>query len=281
MKNKGNVVFKIIAYTFLILLLVLTVYPFIYALLCSFKNTQEILVGSSFMPKKFEFKNYVQAWKIANFAKYTFNSAWYSVFEVLIAIWTSTIAGYVFARGEFRGKKIIFACFTSLMFITLGTSTLYPKLQILKLLHLNNSLFGLLVMQFFGINITNVFLVRGFVVSLPKALDEAAEIDGCSFFGTFIRIILPLLKPIIATVAIFSFAIAWNDYLLPMVVTLANPAQRPLSVGMIALKGSAEAATAWNLILAGAMISAIPMIIVFLCFNKFFIKGLSSGAVKG
>ena len=281
MKNKGSLIFKIVAYTFLISLLIVTIYPFLYALLCSFKTTQEVLVGSSFLPKKFEFKNYIQAWEIANFARYTFNSAWYSIIDVFIAVFTSSIAGYVFARGEFRGKKIIFACFTSLMFITLGTSTLYPKLQILKFLHLNDSLFGLLVMHFFGINITNVFLVRGFVVSLPKSLDEAAEIDGCSFFGIFIKIILPLLKPIIATVAIFAFAGSWNDYLMPMVVTLANPAQRTLSVGMIALKGSSEAATAWNLILAGAMISAIPMIIVFLRFNKFFIKGLASGAVKG
>ena len=90
-----------------------------------------------------------------------------------------------------------------------------------------------------------------------------------------------MLKPIIATVAIFAFGGSWNEYLWPMIVTLGNPAQRTLSVGLIALKASGQAATAWHLILAGGMISAVPMIIVFLIFNKYFIKGLAAGAVKG
>lgn len=280
-KSRSELIATVLAYAFLIALAVVIIFPFISALCASFKTNQEILVSPKLMPEKWQIKNYIDAWNKANFATYTWNSVWYSALSVIIAIFTSTVGGYVFSRGEFRGKNVIFAVFTSLMFITLGTSSMYPQIQILKLLHLNTSLAGLLVMQFFGINITNVFLVRGFVNSLPKSLDEAAEIDGCSFIKIFFIIILPLLKPIIATVGIFAFSAAWNDYLMPMVVTLANPAQRPLSVGMIALKGSSDAATAWNLILAGGMISAIPMIIVFLMFNKYFIKGLTAGAVKG
>ena len=280
-KSRSELIATVLAYAFLIALAVVIIFPFISALCASFKTNQEILVSPKLIPEKWQIKNYIDAWNKANFATYTWNSVWYSALSVIIAIFTSTVGGYVFSRGEFRGKNVIFAVFTSLMFITLGTSSMYPQIQILKLLHLNTSLAGLLVMQFFGINITNVFLVRGFVNSLPKSLDEAAEIDGCSFIKIFFIIILPLLKPIIATVGIFAFSAAWNDYLMPMVVTLANPAQRPLSVGMIALKGSSDAATAWNLILAGGMISAIPMIIVFLMFNKYFIKGLTAGAVKG
>lgn len=284
MKKKyscSKLLFQFLAYLFLTVILLLVIYPFAYAFMCSFKNTGEILTSSKFLPSKIDISNYTQAWSIANFSKYTLNSVWYSAISVIIALYTSSICGYVFARGEFRGKNTIFAIFTSLMFITLGTSSLYPQLQILKILHLNTSLWGLIVMSFFGIKITNVFLVRGFINSLPKALDEAAAIDGCSYIGIFFRIILPLLKPIMATIGIFAFTSAWNDYLMPMIVTLANPAQRTLPVGMIELKGNSNAAAAWNLILAGGMISAIPMVIVYLIFNRFFIKGLAAGAVKG
>ncbi len=273
--------FKIIAYIALSILAIIVVIPFVYAFLSSFKTTQEILVSPNFFPEKWNFNNYIDAWQKADFSRYTFNSLWYSAAIVVITVLTSTVGGYVFARGKFRGKKLIFAVFTSLMFITLGTSSMFPTIQILKLLGLNNSLFGLVFKTFFGINITNIYLVQGFMSGIPSSLDEAAEIDGCDFIQTFFKVILPLLKPIIATLAIFAFTGAWNDYLWPMVVTLTRPEQRPLSVGLIALKNSSNAAADWNLILAGGMISAIPMIIVFLIFNKYFISGLTSGAVKG
>lgn len=278
---KGQLLFKVIAYLFLTCTLVAVVYPFLYSFFGSFKGMSEILTSGKMLPEKFSFDSYIKAWKTANFSVYTWNSIWYSGMVVITALITSTMGGYVFGRVDFKGIKVIFAIFTSLMFITLGTSSMYPRIQILKFLRLNDSLWGLVVMQFFGVHITNIFLVRGFVNSLPRALDEAAEIDGCNFIQTFLFVILPLLKPIIATIGIFAFTNSWNDYLMPMVVTLSNPAQRPLSVGLIALKSSAEAATAWNLILAGAMISAIPMVLVFLFFSKYFIKGLVSGAVKG
>ncbi len=282
-KHKFNITdlgFKIFAYTFLIVLSALVLVPFLYAFTGSFKTSMEILISPDIFPEQWNFDNYINAWTNADFSKYTFNSAWYAAGCVVISVFTSTINGYVFARGNFRGKELIFKVFTSMMFITLGTSSMYPTIQILKLLGLNTNLWGLLIKLFFGIHITNVFLVRGFMNGIPKSLDEAATIDGCDFIQTFFRVILPLLKPIIATVAIFAFTSAWNDYLYPMVVTLSNPAQRPLSVGLIALKSSGEAAAAWNIILAGGMMSALPMVLVFLVFNRYFIKGLTSGAVK-
>lgn len=272
---------SIISHVFLILLLIVVVCPFAYALMSSFKETREILTATSFFPKKLRFENYKEAWVTANFSKYTINSVWYSVVSVLSALYTSAVGGYVFQRGQFRGKKFIFAVFTSLMFITLGTASMYPQLEILQVLKINNSLWGLIIMHFFAVNVTNLHLVKSYLAALPTELDEAAEIDGCSFIGTFFKIILPLLKPVMATVGIFAFGTAWNDYLWPMIVTLSNPNERTLSVGMIALKGDANAAASWNLILAGAMISAIPMTIVYLFFNKYFIKGVTAGAVKG
>lgn len=272
---------SICAHLFLIILFVSVIYPFIYALLASFKSTGEILTASSIFPEKVLWKNYSDAWTIAKFSSYTWNSVWYSAISVISALLTSAVGGYVFQRGDFRGKKVIFAVFSSLMFITLGSASMYPQLEILRLLGISGTLWGVIIMHFFGVNITNIYLVKSYLESIPKELDEAAKIDGCNFTQIMFKIIFPIIKPVMATVGIISFGLAWNDYLWPMIVTLSNPAQRTLSVGMIALKGDANAAASWNLILAGAMISAIPMTIVYLIFNQYFIKGMAAGAVKG
>lgn len=200
---------------------------------------------------------------------------------VVITLTTSSMGGYVFSRGKFPGKKIIFTAFTGTMFVSLGSIGIYPLLQIAKFFHINNTLWGVIIISVFGVNITNMYLVRGFVDSLPIELDESAKIDGCNFFQLFLWIILPLLKPIMATIGILTFKGAWNNYLLPMIFTMANPRQAPLIVGIVALKRTSEAATAWNLMLAGTMISVIPMLIVYLILNKYFVRGLVSGAVKG
>jgi multiple sugar transport system permease protein len=142
-------------------------------------------------------------------------------------------------------------------------------------------LWGVILITVFGVNITNIYLIRGYVLSLPYEIEEAAIIDGCSFFMVFVKVVAPLLKPIIATVAILSFKHSWNNYLMPMVFTLSNPGSRPLVVGIVSLKSTGEAAASWNLMMAGTTISLVPILVVFLFFNRYFIGGMSSGAVKG
>ena len=268
-------------YAFLLAVLFLVIFPVLFEFVNSFKSNMEILAGMNFWPEKLSFDNYIQAWTVANFAKYTWNSVYYCFFNVTMALFFSAVNGYVFARAEFPGKNIIFGIKTGMMFVTLGSSSMYPTLQILKALHLNTSLWGLIIMHFFGSSITNIFLVRSFIFSLPKEMDEAAEIDGCTFIGIFFRIIFPLLKPVMATIGILSFQGSWNDYLMPMIVTLANPEQRTLPVGLKALAGSSDAAAAWNLVMAGAVISSLPMMVIYLFLNKYFVKGMTAGAVKG
>ena len=279
--SKKNIPSKIITYIYLIVLFAAVIFPVFYAFISSFKTNREILAGLNFFPKEFITDNYVKAWTLANFARYTWNSLYYTFFSVVTALIISALTGYVYERGNFPGKKIIFAANTSMMFIVLGTTSLYPQIQVLKFFHLNTSLWGLIIMHCFTASMMNIYLVKVFCSSLPVQMDESAKIDGCTFLGIFWRIILPLLKPIMATIGILSFKSAWNDYLLPMIVTLGNESQRTLPVGLIALKGNSDAAASWELILAGAMISAIPIIIVYLICNKYFIKGLSAGAVKG
>lgn len=273
---------RFLRFVLLSVILLIILLPLIYVFFGSFKTTQEILTGNgSLLPKEFIFDNYLQAWKMADFRTYTWNSVYYAFFVVIANIVTSTMGGYVFARGNFPGKKLVFGILTSTMFICLGTISIYPTLQIAKAMRISNSLWGVIIVRIFGINVSYMYITRGFVNSIPKELDESAKMDGCGFFQNYVRIIFPLLKPAIASIGILSFRSAWNDYLLPMVFTMANTKNATISVGLVALKGQSDAAASWNLILAGAMISIVPIILVYLLFNRYFTSGITSGAVKG
>ena len=269
-------------YLFLTVILLLTVFPIIYIVLASFKTNQEILTsGANLLPEKFQLDNYIQAWKMTNFAKGTWNSIYMSALIVVGVVINSTIGGYVFARGNFKGKKFLFGVLMASMFVSMGSLMLYPQLDVAKVMHLNNSLWGVIVIQIFGLNVTNIFLVQGYIRSVPQEIDQAAKIDGCTFFRIFYQIIFPLLKPIVATIALITFRSAWNEYLMPLVFTMSNPAQAPLVVQVVDLKSSGAAATSWNLMIAGTVLSILPMLVVYLFLNKYFVAGLTSGAVKG
>ncbi|MDR1903200.1 MAG: carbohydrate ABC transporter permease [Treponema sp.] len=278
----GKYISNLMIYLVLFGVFCVTIFPVFYTFMASFKSNKEILTaGNRVIPTKFVFDNYVQAWKLANFKQYTFNSVFMSVFIVAGVIVTSTVCGYVFARGQFRGKQFLYYMILSSMFVSLGSLTLYPLLMIAKVVNLNRSLWGVIIIRIFAVNTTNVFIARGFVESIPREIDEAAKVDGCSFFRIFLHIIAPLCKPVIATVGILTFRSSWNDYLLPLVFTLSNPNRMPLVVGVVNLKSSGEAASSWNLMLAGTALSMIPMILIYTIFNRYFIDGLTSGSVKG
>ena len=147
---------------------------------------------------------------------------------------------------------------------------------------LDRSLWGVIVIHVFGLNVTQVFLSTSFMNQIPKEIDEAARIDGCSFFRTFRSIIFPLTKPLIATIGLITFRISWSEYLMPYIFTLGDQNKWPLVVGVISLKSmGGESAVAWDLMLAGISISLIPMLVVYLFLNRFFITGLTEGSIKG
>jgi multiple sugar transport system permease protein len=277
-KLSGNVM----VYLVLSIIFIVTVFPVFYTFMGSFKSNMELLTnGNRIIPSKFVLENYKQAWKLANFERYTFNSVFLSFFIVVGTIITSTIAGYVFERGQFKMKNAIFAMVVSSMFVSLGSLTLYPQLMIAKVFGINTSLWGVIIIRVFGMSVTNLFVTRSYIKTISTEIDESAKVDGCTFFKIYRSIIFPLLKPLIATLAILEFRFAWNDYLMPMVFTLSNPKRMPLVVGIMNLKGSGAAASSWNLMLAGTSIAIIPMVLVYAIFNRYFIQGLTAGAVKG
>ena len=272
----------VLIYLVLSIVFILVIFPIFYTFMGSFKSNQELLTsGSTIIPHRFVLDNYKQAWSLANFERYTWNSVYMSFFIVVGTIITSTVAGYCFERGNFKGKNLIFSVVVSSMFVSLGSLTLYPTVMIAKWFGINKSLWGVIVIRVLGMNVTNLFVTRTYIRTLSTEIDDAAKIDGCSFFGTFVHIIFPLLKPLIATIAILEFRHSWNDYMMPMVFTMSKPDRMPLVVGVVSLKSSGEAASSWNLMLAGTAISMIPMMVVYLFFNRYFIEGMTAGAVKG
>lgn len=267
-------------WVFLAIMIVFTLYPIIYTILGSLKTNVELTQGGSFFPKEWHFENYYQAFVQADFIKYTGNSVIVSVSVTLLAVVTCSLAGFILARRDFVGKKLLLALYMSMMFVSLGSVTLYPIYELLRALKLNKSIISLIV-ALTGGQATNVFLVMGFTRGIPKELDEAAIIDGCSLYGVYTRVILPLSKPILAVVALFSFRNAWNDYITSLIMTISMPKLQTLTVAVVQLKYSVNAAAEWHIMLAGASIAIIPILIVYLFANKQFIAGLTAGAVKG
>jgi ABC-type glycerol-3-phosphate transport system permease component len=167
-----------------------------------------------------------------------------------------------------------------MLFVAMGSVTLYPMYSLLRSINLHKSIYGL-ILALVGGQASNVLLVMGFTMSIPKELDEAAIIDGCSIYGVFFRIVFPLLKPILGVVALFTFRSSWNDYIRPLILSMGNPRLKTLTVGVVQLKYSAQAAVEWHIMMAGAAIAIIPILIVYLFASKQFISGLTAGSVKG
>ena len=177
MDNKRNLADTIITLFVLVIVTLITLFPLVYTAASSFKTNAEILAYPerifSLNPTWDNYKTVFRSDSI-NIMRMTWNSLYYTIFSVIVVLITSSVSGYVFSRGEFKFKKTIFTIFSSLMFLSFGSVTLYPKFDILTALHLNKSLFGLIVLKCFGIPIVNMYLVRGYVNTLPKELDESA-----------------------------------------------------------------------------------------------------------
>jgi ABC-type glycerol-3-phosphate transport system permease component len=278
----AKVIYKIVIYVFLSIVAIIALFPVVYIVLASFKTNQEIMTGGvNLLPTVWQVQNYARAWELANFQRYTWNSLYMAFFIVVGSIITATVAGYVFSRGKTRMTRLIHAMVMASLFISIGTLALYPQLTLSRAIGLSGSLWGVIVIRVFGMNVTQVFIATGNVNQIPRQIDEAAKIDGCGFFRIFCHIIFPLLKPLIATIGLISFRMAWNDYLLPYVFTISKPDRMPLVVGVVNLKSSGYAASSWDLALAGISISLVPMLFVYLLLNKFFIAGMAEGAIKG
>lgn len=195
---------------------------------------------------------------------------------MIIVLIMTMLAGYAMGRYNFIGKKAIMSIFLGSIAIPL-VSTIIPTYEVVKSMHLVGTKTGLVLAQAGGAHVIFLLLFTSFFGSVPKELEEASNIDGCNFFQTFFHIMMPLCKPIATTVVIMETIWCWNAFMLPLVLTLNNPASRTLAVGLYAFKG--ENTVDWTGIAAGGTIAVIPVIILFIFMQKYFVEGIA-GAVK-
>jgi ABC-type glycerol-3-phosphate transport system permease component len=221
MQKIGTLFGKIISWAVVLVLIVFTVYPVIYALLGSLKTNAELTLGNSILPAVPQWQNYYTAFIKSNFLEYGKNSLIVSLATMALAVITTSLSGYILARFDFAGKKLMTVSYAAMMFVSIGAVALYPIMQMLDKIGMSKSMLSL-VLVLTGGQITNVFLVQGFVKGVPKELDEAARIDGCSIFRTWWQIIMPLIRPILGVVALFTFRNTWNDYITTLVMTMSN-----------------------------------------------------------
>ena len=253
------------------------VYPLVWMVSASLKSNGEIFANTGLIPAQPTFDNYVRAWSEAHISDYFFNTLFVTVGSVVLVTVASAMMGYVLGRRRFPGRAIVFALLVFTLFVPQGY-TIIPVFELLSAFGLSQSLWGLLLATSGGSLVIFVLLCAGYFSQMPIELEEAAKMDGVGFVKTFIFVMLPLSRPIIVTVVVMQTLYAWNDFLLPLVVTLANPAIRTLSVGVYAFKG--ENFVDWGGMTAASTISILPIIVLFLLLQRYFIDGLA-GAVKG
>ncbi|SHK54146.1 multiple sugar transport system permease protein [Anaerocolumna jejuensis DSM 15929] len=281
-KSTATKIQNLLIQIFLIFVMMLTIYPILYVILGSFKGNQELLLGGiNLIPRKFIISNYTEAWTLGNFGVYTVNSIVLSISIMVLTLVITSMAGYCLARKKFWGSSVIYGLLLIFMFINVGSVSLRPLFELSVKVGMNKSLLSVILISTGTAQAANIFLIRGFMNSIPKELDEAAKIDGCTFFQIYCRIILPVLKPILATVGLLSFRSGWNEYILPLVFTMSNEKLRPLTVGVVQLRNAGDGAAAWNIMFAGSTIAIVPIIVIYMFFSKHFMEGMTSGAVKG
>lgn len=282
MNNNTSRKTRILIYILMIMAVLLVAFPLVYAFFGSFKGTVEFLTGGgNILPKKtWRWQNYTDAWKTANFGVYTVNSLLFAALSVIGTLITTSMTGYVLSRSKMKIKNLLVGSFGVTLFVT-GAITLYPIFKLCHALGFTSNLWGMTIVQIAVNQPIFSILVLNYVDGISREIDDAARIDGCGFFRIYWNIMVPIIKPIIATVSILSFRAAWNNYMMPLVFTLTKPALRTLTVGVVALKDQGEGISAWNLMIAGTVMSLVPMICVYLFLNRYFIAGITEGSVKG
>jgi alpha-1,4-digalacturonate transport system permease protein len=266
---------KTTRYTLLLFFTMIFVFPILWVLLSSLKPQSELFTFPlSILPNNPTLNNYFNAFREGEFLLYFKNSMMVSVTATLITVLINTMAGYALSKFIFKGRDLIFYTMIATLMIPLQV-IMVPIFLLLKNLGMLNSLWGIIIPP--AATPTGIFLARQYILTIPNSLIEAARIDGGGEFYIFHSIILPLSTPIIATITIFSFMWRWNDFLWPFIV-ISTPKLMTVQLALANFVGQYQ--INWASLLAMTIISMVPMIIVFLLFQKYFVKGLTAGGVK-
>ncbi|HDN67662.1 MAG TPA: carbohydrate ABC transporter permease [Firmicutes bacterium] len=268
-------------YIVLVLWSLICLYPLVWMVSTSLKTMPEVTEDPmALVPEVFHWGNYLEAWTKGNFGTYFKNSLIITVAALLLVLWTTSMTAFAVARTDFPGRRPILYALVITLFIP-AEATLVPVFHIAKGLHLLNSLAGIIVVSVAGGQVVSIYLIQAYLRTIPPDLDDAAKIDGCNLFQRYWYVILPLAKPVLATVAILTFMGTWNAYMLPLAFTMARPELRTLPVGLVAFQSGFAFSVNWPLLCAGAAISIVPVIALYVFLQRYFVSGIATAGLKG
>jgi multiple sugar transport system permease protein len=251
--------------------------PFIYMVLTSFKQNALVLqIPPQYIPHHPTISNYTQAWSSNQFGRYFLNSVLVAIATTALALLLSSMMAYAFARFRFPGKRLLFGLLLIGLMVP-AMMLLIPQFLLAKQLTLLNSLWGLIVFYTGGNLALNTFLLRSFFQDIPVELEEAMVVDGAGPWTRYWRLILPLSRPALAIVAIFTFLASWDEFTWAL-TTINDPSKYTLPIAIALFQG--QHSTSWGLVFAASTIAIVPAIAIFVAFQRQFVSGLSTGALK-
>ncbi len=261
----------------LIAVMIVSLYPVIWIILGSLKGNDELMLNTWGLPREWRFSNYAEAWLNSGISRAFINSLMVSCGSLLILIIVSTMAAFALTRLRFKGSKLVRSGFMVIMMIPLHV-TLIPLFLSMTKMNLNNTYFSLILPYVtFGLPVA-IFILTGFLKAFPDSIEESAVIDGASMIRVFFTMTVPMSKPSIATVAIYSFVTMWNE-LLYAVVFMSKKSMMTIPVVLTMFKG--QYTTDYVSMLAAIVMGILPSLLIYVFFNRQIIAGMASGAVKG
>ena len=276
MVQKKNSLTRFAKYFLLILVSVITLLPLVWMFSTSLKLSTEVFTNPiRWIPEVRHWDNYIKIGQKVDFARFTWNSSKLTVLVTLIQLITCSFAAYGFTKCTFRGRDTLFLCYVATIAIPWQIYML-PQFIMMQKVHLVDSHLGYVLLQSFAA--FGVFLLRQFYQSIPNELLEAARIDGLSEYGAYFRIVLPLAKPAMATLAIFTFVTLWNDYMGPMIY-FNSERNKTIPLGIRMFVG--QYSTDYQLIMAASVLSLIPVLIVYVFCQRYFVQGIATSGLKG
>lgn len=275
-KKTNRTVTMVIVYIVLIIVTALMLIPFLWMLSASLKMNKDVFTFPiQWIPDNPRWKNYVDIWTKIPLLTFVKNSAKLTIIVTLLQLFTSSFAAYAFAKMNFKGKNILFLGYIATIAVP-WQAYMVPQFMMMRGWHLNNTHLAIICLQAFSA--FGVFLMKQFYEGVPSELCEAARIDGLTEYGIWFRVMLPLSKPALSTLTIFTFVSTWNDFLGPLIYLTRNELKTiQIGLRMFISQYSAE----YGLIMAASVIALIPVLIVFLALQKYFVQGVASTGLKG
>ncbi|TCL57186.1 carbohydrate ABC transporter membrane protein 2 (CUT1 family) [Kineothrix alysoides] len=276
-KERNKIAGKVGVYLILLIITAIMIVPFLWMLSASIKSNREVFLMDPFVwiPEVPKWDNYIKIWTKIPLLQFVQNTVFLTIVVTFLQLLTSSFAAYSFAKLEFKHKNILFLAYISTIAMPWQVY-MVPQFIMMRGMGLNDKLLAMICLQAFSA--FGVFLMKQFYEGIPNDLCEAARIDGMSEYRIYLKIMLPLSKPALSTLTIFTFVNTWNDYLGPLIY-LKTETKKTIQLGLKMFIGQYSAE--YGLIMAGSVVSLVPVILVFLCLQKYFVEGVASTGLKG